>query len=472
MPDLQQASSGRIWVSWNTFSHVIDGHDAGPFTLPPGAREDPYHYEPTWNDKDPYNFVNGMLSSDFWRYIRQIWIPEEGPQPMTFRLRQPETVKQINIWNNEAYSTIENLEIVFDGQDAKPLKVVLPDAAQLTEIPLDPPQRVGRTITIKIKTWRVRPHHHPHVSQLVGIDNVQFIRAEMPSQGVFIDSVGGLVAFPKGKGGVFLNQIKFMDDEPRKSNAAKKVKVTGIILQNMGLGSATSTVLIPGHNIRYEPIDITDYCNTYRSQQDRRPGWFGRRDQDLRELEAGRRHLANVEYHVVDYSTAPVPDCIVLPTSGRKQEHGVRGIKIGKKADVLFFLQAADVRRPITDRERGRMNDRRRPFVLPTLAKYLIHYADGKQAEAPVVLEDSVDHWLRKEPQPFMNASIAWSAPIKGAPGMKGVLYSMRFKNSRPDVTIESIDFMNESTESRGRIRYQNRGRVALLAITVGTVVR
>lgn len=40
---VQQASSGRIWVSWNTFSYVIDGIDAAPFTIPPGASDDPYH---------------------------------------------------------------------------------------------------------------------------------------------------------------------------------------------------------------------------------------------------------------------------------------------------------------------------------------------------------------------------------------------------------------------------------------------
>jgi len=86
---------GRYWVSGNTFSYVIDGQDFAPFTLPPGAPDDPYAYKPTGDDHDPYNFVNGMFNADFWRYIRQIWVDTTNPErPVgldhTFRLRRPD----------------------------------------------------------------------------------------------------------------------------------------------------------------------------------------------------------------------------------------------------------------------------------------------------------------------------------------------------------------------------------------------
>ena len=52
---------GRCWVSGNTFSYVIDRQDFAPFTRPPGAAEDPYRYQPTLDDHDPFN-VTGTVA--------------------------------------------------------------------------------------------------------------------------------------------------------------------------------------------------------------------------------------------------------------------------------------------------------------------------------------------------------------------------------------------------------------------------
>jgi len=225
---------GQYWQSGDVYTYVIDGADIAPFCQMPGGPEDPFVYQPTKDDKDPYNFVNGMLSSDFWRYIRQIWVPEAGAEPLTFTLRRPETIAEVRVWNNEAYWTIQDLELIFDGDEATKVGAVLPDSADPTTVKLPQPRRVERTITLQIRSWRERSGVP---QRLVGIDNVQFLRAEPPKGAVFLDSVGGLVAFPQGKGGLFLNQLKFMADEPVKANAEKKLRILGVILQNMGAGS-------------------------------------------------------------------------------------------------------------------------------------------------------------------------------------------------------------------------------------------
>ena len=80
----------------------------------------------SFDDHDPFNFVNGMLSSDFWRYIQQLWIPEEENLKLTFKLRRPDELAAIKIWNNETYWTIENMEIVVDGDTANPIRTTLP----------------------------------------------------------------------------------------------------------------------------------------------------------------------------------------------------------------------------------------------------------------------------------------------------------------------------------------------------------
>jgi len=463
---------GRYWVSGNTYSYVIDGQDFAPFTLPPGAPDDPYAYKPTGDDHDPYNFVNGMFNDDFWRYIRQIWVDTTNPdRPIglthTFRLRRPDVLKQINIWNNANYSTIEKLDIVLDGDRAHPISVVLPDSYDKTEVVLPEPRRVERTITLVIRTWRIKPHSHPQAGHLVGIDNVQFLRPAPPRGAVFLDNVGGLVVFPRGKGGVFLNQVKFMAEEPRPENARKKLRILAVLLQNMGVGfRSTEAVAVPGLNVRFHTVNLQEHCTWYLDDRSGKPGWFGTKGQNLENLPRGRGVFASVPFHVVDYRTAPIPDCIVAggpraqPSSLRRLPSRVEGIPVGAKADVLYFLHTANVTRPITDRERERMKSRRRPFALPTILKYVLHYQDGAKAEIPVVLERHIAHWLQDQAEPLSGAQIGWSRPVAG--GKRAVLYLMQARNPRPEATITAIDVARTS----------DRATPAVIGITLGTVVK
>jgi beta-galactosidase len=462
---------GLYWIARDVYTSVVDGHDFAPFCQMPGGPEDIWVYEPTMDDKDPYNFVNGLLSSEFWKYIQQIWVPEEGAEPLTFVLRRPETVSEVRIWNNAAYWTIKDMDIIFDGDEGSAVRTVLEDSAALTTVKLPKPRKVDRTITLQTRSWRETRPDRPDV-RLVGIDNVQFVRAGAPRGAVFIDNVGGLVAYPRGKGGVFLNQLKFMQDEPVKVNADKKLRALGVILQNMGAGSRTSTVAIPGVNVRYETVNITDHCNQYITERAGKPGWFGRKGEDLRNFRMGEQILANVNYHTMDYSTAPVPDCIML--AGRSAPQGmppaVEGIKVGRRADLLFFLHAARVTRPINDDERSRIGARRRAFVLPDVARYVLHYADGKTAEIPVVLEKHVDHWMQEQPSILEAALVAWSGPIESAPEQRAVLYSMQAPNPRPDVEIDTMDFalpLDAEGKPTG-----GRAVPALLAVTTGTILK
>ena len=464
---------GRCWVSGNTFTHVIDGQNIGPFTLPPDAPDDPFAYKHAGNDHDPYNFVNGMLNEDSWRYIRQIWVDrkaEDGPVGLvhTFRLRRPDVVKAINIWNNANYSTIEKLDIVFDGDAASAVSVVLPEGAERKGIVLPEARKVAKTITLRIQSWRIRPHSHPKAGNLVGIENVQFLRPEPPKHAVFIDSAGGLVAFPKGRGGVFLNQLKFMPDEPRPENAGKKLRILGVLLQNMGVGFRSAAVVaVPGVNVRFATHNVQEFCTAYLDDKSGKAGWFGQKGQDLAALPRGKHVLADVTYHTVDYGTAPIPDCIILggqrahPRAIRDLPSQVTGIKVGAKADLLYFLHTAHVARPVTDRERAQMRDRRRPFVLPTVLKYVVHYADGKTAEIPVVLEKQIEHWVQDKAMPLEGAQVGWSRPLEGQEGKRAIVYSMQAPNPRPDVAIATID----------AVRASDRATPAVLAISTGTVV-
>lgn len=459
--------NGKRWVSGDTFSYCIDGCDAGPFTYPPGATHDPYEYKATMSDNDPYNYVNGMLGDDFWKYIRQIWIGENGPDPLVFTVRRPETIEEVRIWNNTNYGTIEDIDVIFDGDEPNAVKMTLPDDSTMTSVTLDTPRTANESITLQIRTWRSKPKTNSQPN-LVGIDNVQFIRAERPSRGKFIDRAGGLVVFENGKGGLFLNQIKFMTDEPLAENDGKKVSLLGTILQNMGIGTGSSKVAVPGVNIEYEPVEISGFCNRFMTERAGKNGWFGRKGEDLSRLPLGENTFANVRYHVVDFSTSPVPDCIMLGGlhgSPSSLDDEVKGVHVGRKADVLFFLHAANVTRPLNDRERSRIGASRNEFELPEVARYVLTYADGEQLEVPVVLEKHVDHWLQETPTDLAGAALAWHAAMGDN---QAVLYSMKVNNPRREVEIATIDIV-PGRRDNGDIA--NRAVPAVVAITTGTIL-
>jgi len=446
----QHLQHSKDWISMNTYTHVVDGLDVAPFTRPPGAPEDIMVYEPTRDDKDPYNFVNGMLGSDHWRYIRQIWVPEDGAEPLVFQFRRPERIAKVRVWNNTNYWTIEDLDIIFDGDEDTAVRMTLPDSGAMTELELSEPRRVEESITLQIRSWRVRRTDQ----RLVGIDNVQFLRPATPGNSVFIDSVGGLVAYPHGEGGVFLNQVKFMAKEPRPENRGKKLNMMGVVLQNMGVGSRTARVAVPGVNLRYEPLDLTDYGTQYLSYQEGKGSIFGAGQRDLRNLQVGEQVMADVLYHLVDYSTAPVPDCIVLGAEGAPDgmPKTVEGIPVGRKADVLFFLHTANVRRGLRGNEEP-----------PEVLRYVVHYADGATANIPVRLGVNIEHWLQQTPTLLEGALIGTTIEVPDVGDRKGVLYSMQVDNPRPDAEIQSIDVrLGEAT---------NRAVPAVLGITVADVL-
>jgi len=408
-----------------------------------------------------------MISSDFWRYIRQIWVPQAQTVPLTFTLRRPDVVKTIKIWNNQNYWTIKDLDVYFDGNKARSVQATLPDSGDFTIVELPAPVPVKENVTLEIRSWRERPLDRKDL-RLVGIDNVQFLRPAPKPDAVFLDNVGGLVAFPRGKGGLFLCQLKFMADEPRPENADKKLRILSVLLQNMGVGSrSASKVAVPGVNVRFTPVNIQEYCNAYLAGRADKAGWFGDKNKDMKSLPRGRAEFADVAYHVVDYLTAPIPDCIILggqraqPRSIRDNSPTVAGIKAGRKADLLYSLHTAHVARPITDRERRQMLDRRRPFVRPSVFKYVLHYADGATAEIPVVLEEHVDHWLSEAPRPLEAAQIGWSRPVTADARERAVLYTMQAMNPRPDAAIDTIEI----------VRTSDRATPAVVAVTLGEIV-
>jgi hypothetical protein len=86
----------------------------------------------------------------------------------------------------------------------------------------------------------------------------------------------------------------------------------------------------------------------------------------------------------------------------------------------------------------------------------------------PVILEKHVHNWEQEEPMPLEEGVIATTFPIPGVQDKKGVLYSLQFRNPRPDVEITSIDMLLGKDRNN---RYGRRAIPVLLAITLGNTL-
>lgn len=183
-------------------------------------------------------------------------------------------------------------------------------------------------------------------------------------------------------------------------------------------------------------------------------GWFGDKAFTFADLPRGRQTLANVPYSVYSFTTSPVPTAVML--GGANVPGGlpdaVDGIPVGRRADALFFLQAArlDRRRNADEIKRGKKYE---------MADYVVHYADGTTARAPVYAEINTDDYKQAAPAALPGAQIAWSKPYAGT-RFSAVAYSMQWNNPFPAKTIATVDLVYGP---------DRRGVPALLALTAAS---
>jgi beta-galactosidase len=127
----------------------------------------------------------------------------------------------------------------------------------------------------------------------------------------------------------------------------------------------------------------------------------------------------------------------------------VDGIRVGTKANALFFLQTARIDAPRNEWER-------RDGKKFQMADYVVTYGDGSTMEVPIVLESDIDDFRQKTPHDLPGARLAWSKPFADG-GDSATAYVMQWTNPHPELVIASIS-----------LKYgpDRRGVPALLAIT------
>ena len=433
LPDVVMSSGKRIqtwnadeWPTSDAFDHIADLTDIAPFaTFPTPAEMGDNETKGPGNDRWPLNMVNGYTSATHWRVVYTIWVGEPGPKPIKLTLPREETVTRFSVTPTRTYNAITKLRLVFDGDPATAQEVVI-SPGESTDVTLKP-QR-ARTVTIEITDW-TRTNPQP----LVGIDNLS-LTVERPTG--FTDNVrpllniGGLIEYPRGKGGILLNQYVFRTSETNPANAEKKKILFATLLKNLGANLGGAKTALAGFNLQYAPLSLDGKANLYLSKAQ---GWSAPGG-DLSALPKGTNTFADVRYTITDFTTSPLESAVTLQHPQLKSNAAaeeVTGIKVNTQADSLFFLH--------TFLETNTWRQDWQKLPPPALFQYIIHYEDGTTLPIVITLHEGVDNWLQPEPRtkPLLKAEIAWSGPATD--GKTPTLYQYQWNNPFPDKKIATV---------------------------------
>lgn len=435
--------SGDFYLASDAFSYVVDFDDVAPFAkLPPpsywGNADDS-------NDHNPYNIVNGFYSADAWQLIFSMWAGQNGKPEVPMSFPKPVEITEMEWAGNAFYYPTKKVELTFDGANKVDFDTVPNNEPQTFTLPAG---SVGKEILVRIADW-VKAKEPP----IVGIDNIRlkakrsanFYKTIKP-----LLNIGAMMAYEKGKGGIVLCNVRFQETETVPENKRKKQNILATVLRNLKAPFGGETTVIAGAPLQYTPIEIGKQANQYRDDK----GWFGDKAFTFKDLPAGRQTFSGVPFQVFSFATSPVPNAVMLGADGipNNLSDAVRGIPVNRKADALFFLQAARIDQRRDERER-RENKRYE------MARYVITYADGEKATIPLYSEIDLDDYKQEAPRAIPGAQIAWLRPYEGTP-FTAVAYMKQWDNPRPTVAIQSIDL--EYGPDR-------RGVPALLAVTAAS---
>ncbi|MBP7935501.1 MAG: hypothetical protein KA354_12720 [Phycisphaerae bacterium] len=443
--DVALYSSQRIfsWTEGNyvvsdAFSYVVDYDEVAPFGQSPFFAYD--------------NIVNGFTNADGWPLIINFELNKDNsPFDVPITLPKAQTIAEFTWIGNTNYYPQTKVNLIFDGDKASMVSYDVKPTGDPQTLPVNPP-RIAKQITVQIAGWQEKAGSRP----LIGIDNI-FFKAARPAE--FREkvkpmlNVGGMVHYIRGPGGIVLCNLKFQDKEEVPANAVKKQNILATILRNLKAPFAGGKSIIAGAGLDYQPIDLAKQATQYRDEK----GWFGDKNFTFRDMPVGKQTMGGVLFDIYEFPTSPVPTVIMLEGSGVPNQlpKEVRGIPVNRKADALFFLQAARIDQRTNDQQR-------RDKKHFELFRYVIRYADGKTEQVPVYSEIDVEDYKQEgSPKAVPGAQIAWTRQYPNS-SFWAVAYSKQWNNPRPDAAISTLD-----------VEYpkERRGVPAILAITAASAV-
>ena len=445
LSDVALSSSERIFpfqdgtfVASDIFSYIVDLDDIAPFGK--------------WN-KESYNrFGAGFVQADGWKYILN-HPAIDAPYVLTFD--KPQEVVSWTWDGNTNYDATSQVDVIPDANETAKRVFEVRENGEATALLVEPPL-VATSLAFRHAKHTTTPAKQQNGATFLGLDNLQLMAkrpADFHARVKPMLNIGGMVEYPRGKGGIILCNLRFKDTEEVPANATKKRSVLASILRNLGSPFGGGKTVIAGANLDYSPVPVDKQANQFRTDR----GWFGDTAFTLADLPTGEQNFAGVKYDVFEFKTSPVPTCVMLGGPGipNNPPAEVKGIPIGKKADALFFLHTARIDQKMKPEEvaAGKKFE---------MFRYIVHYKDGKEEIVPIFSQVDIGDYKVKTASPLPGAQLAWTKPYAGTE-FSAAVYSKQWNNPRPDMEISSIDMVYGPDK---------RGVPALLAITAGVAAK
>ena len=240
-------------VSRDTFTYAIDATDE----IAAYHDFEAQGYGNAWPaagnpDGNKGSMVNSLYNGDFWHYIWQVWVggvpawdqrntPGATPPPQnlfTFNLPKTEQITKVTFFNNKNYNAFKGAKVsaladngttVLDAQTG-----TLPNSYDALDFNFN--NVSSKTINLSITSYYDNNGRVP----MCGVDEIQIFRKTpqwlIDSKCISLTSNGTIVKYPRGNGGVLLNNTKlsgFGTAEPA-SNIELKTKIFSVFFQNLG----------------------------------------------------------------------------------------------------------------------------------------------------------------------------------------------------------------------------------------------
>jgi hypothetical protein len=201
-------------VSTKVFSSVVDAGDEVASFASLGA----------FREGANRPLTDGLLGDTFWQYTQ--YISSGGTEPITLTLDRPEPLTSVEIALSDAYFWAKDIEVLVDGKVQA--QATLKKVTGYQVIPLS--GAPAREVVIRLKS--TYPAQRASMQPLATIDEVR-LRRKWSAPMASLTRPGGIVKYPRGKGGILLNQVRF-DGDDLPENLAKKKQIFASLLRNLG----------------------------------------------------------------------------------------------------------------------------------------------------------------------------------------------------------------------------------------------
>ena len=211
--------------------------------------------------------------------------------------------------------------------------------------------------------------------------------------------------YPRGKGGIVLCNLLFKDNEELPVNGVKKRSVLASLLRNLGAPFGGGRPIIAGANLAYAPVPIDKHANQFRTEA----GWFGDARFTLKDLPTGEQTFAGVKYDIYDFRTSPGAD--VHHARRRRTFPTIRPRRCGDPGGPQGRRPVLPAHRPHRSAD---AEDERKKGKRYEMLRYVIHYADGKEENVPILSEIDIGDYQDEDAAAAAARATGLDAALRG----------------------------------------------------------